>query len=283
MSRIFGLLYAIGVFVFVAGGIATVATLTTGHSETTMPIRLCMIGAALLIPEALRKWKLFRERRLEEARLRAEAAAQRKSQMEAAEQVRRNAAQSAFDLFVGEAEPLVFPRLHADARRIALQPGEDCCALTEAAEHVTTRKHAPVSREKRPALQLKRGVRYQISGDRGNPLADVSERVTDRGALYVTNRRIVFDGARETLNVPLEKILQVHLDGDRIILLVQHQLHPVIFHVSERYQAPVIAAASFRMSERFRGDREQEATASGPTEPAEGQHKGQQAPAAQDQ
>lgn len=285
MSRLFGVLYAIGILVMLAGAIGTVATLTIGQTQATLPIRLCLAGSLLLLPEVIRKWRAWKKRLAEQVRERQQEAAQRKQQAEQTEQARRNNAQSAFNLFLGEAEPLVFPCLNAQVKRVSLQPGEECCVLTQAAEHVTTRRTSPVKRGDRVSIRLRRGMQYEIEGYRGNPLADVSERVTGHGALYVTNHRVVFDGSRETLTIPMKKIQEVHLDGDRIILFVEQHLHPVIFHISERYRAPVLAAAMFRMAERQRGSGRAEAAAaaSGPAEPAQRQSKREDAPTTEHQ
>lgn len=253
MSRIFGWLYAAGVFTLVLSGAAVVLTLTAGHSQADLPLWMCGAGSVLVIPEVLRKSRQVRQRRLEAARLRREAQQQRAAALAAAEQARRAAAQASFDRFVAEAaeaEVAPMPLPPAFHRRISLAAGEQCFAWADSAAHITTRKPLPASRADRPIVRIDTGMRYEIEAGARNPLADLTERTADHGSLCVTNRRIVFDGARETLNIPLEKILQVHLDGNRIILLVQQQFHPVIFHVGDRYQAPVMAAAIFRLAQQ---------------------------------
>lgn len=232
----------------VLGGVAVVLALTAGRSQAKLPVWMCAAGAVLLAPELLRKGRQVRQRRAEAMRLRQDAKAQRAAALAAAEQSRRTAAQASFDRFVAAADEALTPLPALPRRHLALAAGEQCFAWAESAAHVTTRKPLPVSHANRPIVRIDAGLRYEIDAGPRNPLADHTERISDRGALGVTNRRIVFDGAREMLNIPLEKILQVHLDGNRIILLVQQQFHPVIFYVADRYQAPVVAAAIFRLA-----------------------------------
>ena len=261
MSRIIGWLYATGVCVLVLGGVAVVLALTAGHSQARLPVWMCGVGAVLLLPEVLRKGQQVRNQRTEAKRLHQDARMQRAASLAADEQARRTEAQSSFDRFVAEASDALTPLPAPPTRRLSLAMGEHCYAWAESAAHVTTRKPLPASHLVRPAdrphdrtidrptVRIDAGIRYEIDAGQRNPLADHTERIADRGALGVTNRRIVFDGAREMLNIPLEKILQVHLDGNRIILLVQQQFHPVIFYVGDRYRAPVMAAAIFRLAQ----------------------------------
>ena len=255
----------------VLGGVAVVLALTAGHSQARLPVWMCGVGAALLFPEVLRKGQQIRRRRREAKRLRQDAGAQRAARLAAEEQAQRAEAQASFDRFVTEAGDTLTPLPEPPARRLSLAAGEHCYAWAESAAHVTTRKPLPVSHADRPAespivrpiVRIDAGIRYEIDAGQRNPLADHTERIADRGALAVTNRRIVFDGARETLNIPLEKILQVHLDGNRIILLVQQQFHPVIFYVGDRYQAPVMAAAIFRLAQGMQEAKPAEVAADG--------------------
>lgn len=237
--------------------------LTAGRSQAQLPIWMCGIGAALLIPELLRKGWQLRLQRAEAIHQRQQARAQRAAALAEAEHARRIAAQASFDHFVADIHAPLTPLPGPPNRRISLTVGEQCFAGAASAAHITTRKPNPASRPDRPIVRIDAGMRYEIEAGPRNPLTDLTERMADRGVLCVTNRRVIFDGARERLNIHLEKILQVHLDGNRIILLVQDQVHPVIFHVGERYQAPVMAAAIFRLSRLAREADEAAAAATG--------------------
>jgi hypothetical protein len=264
MSRIFGWLYATGVIILLLGGGAVVLALTAGHSQAQLPIWMCGIGAALLIPEVLRKSRQLRLRRAEAINQRQQARAQRAAALTEAEHARRIAAQTNFNRFVADTDVPLTPLPELPHRRISLTAGEQCFAGAASAAHITTRKPIPAAHSDRSIVRIDAGMRYEIEAGPRNPLTDLTERMADRGVLCVTNRRVIFDGARERLNIHLEKILQVHLDGNRIILLVQDQVHPVIFHVGERYQAPVMAAAIFRLSRPAR-EADEAAAAGSPT------------------
>ncbi len=74
------------------------------------------------------------------------------------------------------------------------------------------------------------------------------ETVADVGSVCVTNKRFIFAGTKEVTSVPITKIADVHLEGARVIVIVENRVNPMVVGITQPYWAPVIAAAAQRMA-----------------------------------
>ena len=174
--------------------------------------------------------------RAEEARQRADAAL-------------RAHAQDLFELFVSDdARPL--PNLTTDVQSVILKGDESCCALSANAQHIVTRnKTRYVGGSQGVSIRIARGVRYHVSGYKGHPVTEQYEAVADSGSVYVTNKRFIFAGSKEVTTVPTTKIADVHLEGARVVVVVENRVNPLIVGITQPYWAPVIAAATHRAAQ----------------------------------
>ena len=50
--------------------------------------------------------------------------------------------------------------------------------------------------------------------------------------------------------MPTAKIADVHLNGAKVIVIVENRVNPTIVGITQPYWAPVIAAAAQRMAQR---------------------------------
>jgi len=183
---------------------------------------------------------------------RAERAAERQRAEEArqrADEALRAHAQSLFELFVSnDARPL--PNLTTDVQGVILKGDETCCALSTNAQHIVTRnKTRYVGVSQGVSIRIAKGVRYHVSGYRGHPVTEQYETVSDLGSVYVTNKRFIFAGSKEVTTVPAAKIADVHLEGARVVVVVENRVNPLVVGITQPYWAPVIAAATHRTAQ----------------------------------
>jgi hypothetical protein len=183
---------------------------------------------------------------------RAERAAERQRAEEArqrADEALRTHAQGLFELFVSDdARPL--PNLTTDVQGVILKGDETCCALSANAQHIVTRnKTRYVGASQGVSIRIAKGVRYHVSGYSGHPVTEQYETVSDSGSVYVTNKRFIFAGSKEVTTVPAAKIADVHLEGARVVVVVENRVNPLVVGITQAYWAPVIAAATHRAAQ----------------------------------
>jgi len=176
---------------------------------------------------------------------RADKAAERKR----ADDESKARAQVAFDLFVsGDDRPL--PDFNSDVQGVILKGDEICRALSRNAKHIVSRKKTHyVGGSQGVSIRIAKGVRYHVGGFRGQPVTEEFEVVADLGSVYVTNKRFIFAGSKEVTSVPISKIGDVHLDGARVVVIIENRVNPVVIGITEPYWSPVIAAATHRMAQ----------------------------------
>jgi hypothetical protein len=96
----------------------------------------------------------------------------------------------------------------------------------------------------------KSGVRYRVGATRGHSV-EVGTRmnVADSGLLAVTSNRILYVGARKTVDVALAKLVAVNAFKDGLELHASNRVNAVIFHIPEGagVVAAIITAASQRL------------------------------------
>lgn len=202
-------------------------------------VLLCMFLAVYLSPGA-------RKARARKAAERQQAAVERQR----AEEALVAQAQALFDLFVsGDGRPL--PDLTREVQGVILKGDETCCALSRGAQHIVSRKKTRfVGGTQGVSIRVAKGVRYHVGGFRGHPVTEESEVIADSGSVYVTNKRFIFAGDKEVTSVPIPKIADVHLDGAKVIVIVENRVNPTVVGITQPYWAPVIAAAAQRMAQQ---------------------------------
>ena len=175
------------------------------------------------------------------------ARAQRAADREAAELALRTEAQNLFELFTSDDGTL--PNVTHDVQGVILRGGETCCALSRNAQHIVSRtKTHYVGGSQGVSIRIMKGVRYHVGAYRGHPVKEEFETVADVGSVYITNKRFIFAGNKEVTTVPITKVADVHLEGARVIVIVENRVSPLIIGITQRYWAPIIAAAAQRMA-----------------------------------
>ncbi len=175
------------------------------------------------------------------------ARAQKQAEREAAELALRTQAQNLFELF--SSGDGTVPNVTSDVQGVILKGGETCCALSRNAQHIVSRtKTRYVGGSQGVSIRMMKGVRYHVGSYRGHPVKEEFETIADVGAVYVTNKRFIFAGTKEVTSVPIAKIADVHLEGARVVVIVENKVNPMIVGITQPYWAPVIAAAAQRMA-----------------------------------
>jgi hypothetical protein len=84
------------------------------------------------------------------------------------------------------------------------------------------------------SVPIGHGVRYRTGAIRGHSVVVGTQMVaTDSGTLYVTSKRLVFSGAKSTIDIPLAKLVEVNAYSDGVSV-----------HASNRKTAPLFRVAS---------------------------------------
>jgi hypothetical protein len=175
--------------------------------------------------------------RMERAR---KAAMRREAEIERqrAEEAMIAQSQALFDLFVSnDGRPL--PELTQDVQGVILKGDETCCAMSKGAQHIVSRKKTRyVGGSHGVSIRIAKGVRYHVGAYRGHPVTEEHEVVADSGSVYVTSKRFIFAGNKEVTSVPVPKIADVHLDGAKIVVIVENRVNPLIVGITQPYWAP---------------------------------------------
>jgi len=59
------------------------------------------------------------------------------------------------------------------------------------------------------SFRVAKGVTFRTGGFRGSPIKETYKEVTDTGNIYVTNKRVLFVGARKNVSYPINKIIDI--------------------------------------------------------------------------
>ena len=142
-----------------------------------------------------------------------------------------------------------WPNFNSEVSGIILSESETCVALSRGAQHIEQRKHTHYEGGSTGfSFRIMKGVSFRTSRFAGHPVTTVTEESADYGTIFVTDRRILFAGAREIVEVPLKKLADARADVGRLELLVANRPNPLEFTLSEAYRAPVIAGAAKLMA-----------------------------------
>lgn len=96
------------------------------------------------------------------------------------------------------------------------------------------------------SFRVVKGVRYHVGATRGHQVVVGSHsEVADRGSLWVTSQRAAFIGARQTIDLPHSKLLQVQVYTDGIRFNVSNRKQPPLFKLTPGMGIVVAAATNF--------------------------------------
>jgi hypothetical protein len=181
------------------------------------------------------------------------ARVQKAAERQQADEALRTQAQELFELFVSDdSRPL--PNLTDEVEGVILKGDETCYALSRGAQHIVSRtKTHYVGGTQGVSIRIAKGVRYHIGGFSGRPVTEQFEAVADSGSVYVTNKRFIFAGSKEVTTVLATKIADVHLDGAKVIVIVENRVNPMVVGITQPYWAAVIAAAAHRAGQQASG------------------------------
>lgn len=96
----------------------------------------------------------------------------------------------------------------------------------------------------------KTGVRYRVAATRGHTVEIGTQlNVADSGLLAVTNKRVVYSGARKTVDIALAKLVNLDAFSDGLIFHVSNRVNAVIFKIAEGSDviAAIVNAAAQRL------------------------------------
>jgi hypothetical protein len=96
----------------------------------------------------------------------------------------------------------------------------------------------------------KTGVRYKIGGVRGHSVeVGTQMNVADSGLLAVTNKRVLYSGARKTVDMALTKLVNLAPFPDGLIFHVSNRVNAVIFRIPKGAEvvAAIVTAAAQRL------------------------------------
>lgn len=124
------------------------------------------------------------------------------------------------------------PVLNAD---ILMKKGEQCHyeISSELIEEKTRTRY--VGGTQGVSFRIMKGVSYRVGGFKGERVVDTFQKVTDVGTLYITNKKIVFVGARKNVTYPLNKIVNFIKYEDAIKFQKENELKPKYFVINDKF------------------------------------------------
>ncbi len=190
-----------------------------------------LVGAAVLVRRHARRAQADRER------------------FAAADELRRQAGLKELESLSQWTDRKNWPNLNREVSGVILGEAETCVALSADVQYIELRKRTHYEgRSAGFSVRIMRGVSLRSGRFAGQPVTTVSPEVADYGTIFVTDRRILFAGAREVLEIPLKKLADARAEIGRLELLVANRPNPLEFQLSEAYRAPVIAGAAKLMA-----------------------------------
>ncbi len=198
-----------------------------------IPVTAAILGgAAVLFGAAILVRRQVRRARTERERLAAE------------NEARRQAGQKELESLSRWTDRSNWPNLNREVSGAILGEEETCVALSPGVAYIELRKKTHYEGGSAGfSVRIMRGVSLRSGRFTGRPVTTVTQEVADYGTLFVTDRRVLFAGAREVIEVPLKKLGDARAEVGKLELLVANRPNPLEFQLSEAYRAPVIAGA----------------------------------------
>jgi len=207
-------------------------------SGSAIPVGAAVLGgAAILVGASVLVRRQARKARAEREQLAAE------------DEARRQAALKELESLSQWTDRKNWPNLNREVSGVILGESETCVALSPGVQYIEFRKHTHYEgRTAGISVRIMKGVSLRSGGFAGRPVTTVSPELADYGTILVTDRRVLFTGGREVVEIPLKKLADARAEVGRLELLVANRPNPLEFEFSEAYRAPVIAGVAKLMA-----------------------------------
>jgi hypothetical protein len=84
------------------------------------------------------------------------------------------------------------------------------------------------------SFRIAKGVYYRVGGFKGERIVDTFKQITDNGTLYITNKRIIFLGAKKNVTYPLDKIVNFTKYSDAMQFQKENESKPKYFLIKDQ-------------------------------------------------
>ena len=92
------------------------------------------------------------------------------------------------------------------------------------------------------SIRIAKGISYRAGAFEGKPVTENYQSKTDSGILYITNKRIIFNGAKKNISYALDKIIKYTIYKDGIQFIQENETNPKFFEISNVFSIELIDA-----------------------------------------
>lgn len=124
-----------------------------------------------------------------------------------------------------------FPILEPD---IILQKKEVCHYEIPSGLVEETTKTRYVGGSRGVSFRIAKGVYYRVGNFKGERVTERFKQMTDSGTLYVTNKRVIFVGAKKNITYPFNKIINITKFDDAIQFQKENETKPKYFLIKDQ-------------------------------------------------
>ena len=129
-----------------------------------------------------------------------------------------------------------------DSLNLRLHKGECCHYRTFARLAEEKRNNTYAGRYDGITIRLARGVNYRFGRSKGAKVVKNYSAVTDNGCLYITNKRVVFIGARKRIAYPVRKLVSFTKYDDAVRFQREKEKRARYFKVEDQFTIEEIGA-----------------------------------------
>lgn len=91
------------------------------------------------------------------------------------------------------------------------------------------------------SFRITKGVYYRTGSSRGERIVEKIKRITDRGRLYITNKRVVFTGDCKNITYKMQGIIDLKLYNDAIVFVEENESKMKYFVFDNDFDSEIIA------------------------------------------
>lgn len=84
------------------------------------------------------------------------------------------------------------------------------------------------------SFRITKGVYYRVGGFKGERIVDTFKETTDSGTLYITNKRVIFVGAKKNVTYTLNKIVNFTKYSDAVRFQKENESRPKYFLIKDQ-------------------------------------------------
>ncbi len=129
-----------------------------------------------------------------------------------------------------------------DSLNLSLQKGESCHYRTFVRLVEEKRKNTFAGRYDGISIRLTRGANYRFGRSKGTKIIKDYSAVTDNGYLYITNKRVVFIGARKHVAYPIKKLVNFTKYSDAVKFQKEKEKKAKYFVLEDQFTIEEIGA-----------------------------------------